>query len=546
MTSPDTTPARVLVLGLDGGTWNLLRPMMAHGWLPNLARLAGEGTTAILRSTLPPLTAPAWSSFMTGLNPGRHSVFAFQRSLNRDLERTYVNATAIRAPLFWETLGRHGITAGLLNVPLTYPVRPVNGWAVSGMLTPSEQSDFTCPSDLADALRARNYVIDLRVLALERSYKQPAQRLALVEDLRRVLLERQAAFEEVLWPRGADFLTVVYETPDRLQHWTWSYITDLLGERPFERTPIHDAVEATYRALDVCIGRTLACAAGPETRVFMLSDHGFGPRRRLFHVDEWLAGLGLLRYAGGKAGLRRLLKPYMAALKRLIPRNLLRRGRQAFAVSRVIDWAYTQAYSGVSSEYAIYVNTTGREPFGSVPPGSAYETVRGQIKNALRQLRDPQTGQPVVQAVFNREELYHGPFVDQAPDIFFELAPGYEPSSEVSAHGIFSDVSAEGEGMHQPEGMFLAWGPDIVAQQLDAQLALADLAPTIAYALAAPVPAGLDGRVLSEIFDPAFTQAHPVTFDTEIAPAAPAASAVYSAKDEALLEERLQALGYLN
>ena len=550
--------ARVLVIGLDGGSWDVLTPMMERGWLPNLARLAAEGTTAVLRSTLPPLTAPAWSSFMTGLNPGRHGVFAFQRSLNRELERSYVNASAIHGPLLWERLNRHGLTVGILNVPLTYPLRPVNGWAVSGMLTPSEESDFTWPAGLAPALRARGYTIDLRVLKREREYRQPAQRLALVHDLRRVLLERQAAFEELLLPRGGDFVMIVYETPDRLQHWTWTYLADLLGDAAFARTAIHDAVEATYRSLDDCIGRTLAAAAGPETRVFMLSDHGFGPRHTLFHVDCWLAGQGLLQYAGGKAGFRRRLKPYMSWLKRLIPRGLLRRGRQAFAVNRIIDWAHTQAYSGVSSEYAIYVNRVGREPFGIVPDGPAYEAVRRQIKEGLRRLVDPRTGRRVVAAVYDREELYHGPFVEQAPDIFYELEPGYEPTAEVSPEGVFRDVTGEGEGMHRPEGIFLAWGPGIVEDSRQpapwpvpwtAQGRLADLAPTILYALGLPVPEDLDGRVLTEVFTPDFVAAHPLVIEPAAAAdetGAVAAEPVYSAEEEALIQERLRGLGYLS
>ncbi len=540
--------ARLLVIGLDGATWDLLGPMMARDWLPNLARLVAEGTLAPLRSTIPPLTAPAWTSFMTGLNPGRHGVFAFQRALNRDLERTYVNATAIHGPLLWEHLNRHGLTVGVLNVPLTYPLRPVNGWAVSGMLTPSEESDFTWPAELAPALRSRGYVIDLRVLANEREYRNPNQRLSLVEDLQRVLLERQAAFEETLVPRGGDAIVVVYETPDRLQHWTWSYLTDLLGDVGCERTPIHDAVEATYRSLDECIGRTLSRVVGPDTHVFMLSDHGFGPRRTLVHVDEWLAQQGLLRYAGGKAGFRRILKPYMNRIKQCIPRRLLRRGRQAFSVSRVIDWERTLAYSGASSEYAIYINRVGREPFGVVPDGEPYEAVRRQIKEALRNLRDPQTGQRAVKAVFAREEAYSGPYVDLAPDIVYELEPGYEPSSEVSAGGVFRDVIAEGEGMHQPNGIFLAWGPNVVHGRQDREPILADLVPTILHALGLPIPPGLDGCVLAEIFDPAYAASHPATTDevvTETDLATGPVDAVYSPEDEALIREQLTALGYL-
>ncbi|MBK7199720.1 alkaline phosphatase family protein [Candidatus Amarolinea dominans] len=542
------SPVSVLVIGLDGATWDLLNPMIAAGWLPNLARLVAEGTSAPLRSTLPPLTAPAWSSFMTGLNPGRHGVFAFQRALNRDLERTFVNATAIQAPLLWERLSGHGLRVGVLNVPLTYPVRPVNGWLVSGMMTPSEESDFTYPPELAPLLRARHYVIDLRVLKQERDYRAPEQRLALVNDLRRTLEDRQAALEEVLLPQGGDFIMVVYETPDRLQHWTWRYLDDLLslsGPQPFERTPIHDAVEEAYRAVDAALGRTLARAAGPETRVFMLSDHGFGSRHTRVHVDQWLANQGWLTYASGKADVRKQLKQYMGWIKRFLPRGLLLRGRRAFAVNRIIDWAHTRAYSGVASEYAIYINRRDREPYGIVADADV-AALRREIKARLLELVDPRQGQRVVRAVYDREEFYQGPFTDQAPDIVYELAPGYEPTSEVSPGRLFTDVTAEGEGMHQPDGIFLAWGPDIAAQRLGPELGLADLTPTILYSLGLPVPQGLDGRVVREIFTAAYQAEHPINLGAETETAIEPRQQVYSAGDEALIAEKLKSLGYLD
>ncbi len=551
MSEPAMRP-RVVVIGLDGATWDLLDPMMAQGWMPHLARLVREGTRARLRSTLPPLTAPAWSSFMTGLNPGRHGVFAFQRALNRSLERTFVNAAAIRAPLLWEHLSQAGRQVGVLNVPITYPVRPVRGWLVSGMMTPSEEVDFTWPGELADELRARHYTIDLRILKRERDYRAPEQRLALVDDLRRILVERQAVLEELLLPRGADFLMIVHETPDRMQHYTWRYLEESLGlnnQSALSRTPLHEAVEATYRAIDDCIGRTLEQAAGDGTHVFFVSDHGFGPRHTRVHIDQWLANQGLLRYASGRADVRRMLKPYMGALKRLVPRRVLLRGRQAFAVNRIIDWSQTRVYSGVASEYAIYVNLAGREPYGIVPAGDAYEALRQEIKTRLLQLTDPRQGQRVVTAAYLREEIYHGPFVDQAPDVVYELAPGYEPTSEVSPGRIFSDVSDEGEGMHQPDGIFLAWGPAIRRGARPSPVHLPDLVPTLLYALDLPVPAGFDGRVLEDIFTPAHLAASPLEMtdrEAQLVLPDPGQAPALTAADEASLRQRLAALGYLS
>ena len=172
--------------------------------------------------------------------------------------------------------------------------------------------------------------------------------------------------------------------------------------------------------------------------------------------------------------------------------------------------------------------------------------LRREIKARLLELVDPRQGQRVVRAVYDREEFYQGPFTDQAPDIVYELAPGYEPTSEVSPGRLFTDVTAEGEGMHQPDGIFLAWGPDIAAQRLGPELGLADLTPTILYSLGLPVPQGLDGRVVREIFTAAYQAEHPINLGAETETAIEPRQQVYSTDDEALIAEKLKSLGYLD
>ena len=138
MNNPEGKP-RALLIGLDGLTWDLLLPMARLGWMPNLSQVLTQGAYGVLRSTVPPLTAPAWTSFLTGLGPGGHGVFSFQRRLDTGLERVFVNSTAVRAPRAWHWLAKHGLTMGCINMPMTWPPQPMpaGGYLVSGMLTPS-------------------------------------------------------------------------------------------------------------------------------------------------------------------------------------------------------------------------------------------------------------------------------------------------------------------------------------------------------------------------------------------------------------------------
>lgn len=542
---------RLLAIGLDGATFDLLLPMAERGWLPNIGRALAEGARGVLRSTVPPLTAPAWTSFQTGVDPGRHGVFSFQRRLDATLEREFVNSTAIRAPRLWHWLAQHGLTSGVINLPMTWPPQPMppGSYLVSGMETPSTDHPFTDPPELADELRAMHYVCDLRVKLHERDFHSAAGVTAIARDLLEVLRRREAAIFKLLAERPTDALVVVFETPDRLQHWAWRAIEEALaGEAAALHNPLHEAVTACYRELDRVVGRLLDEAASPETFVFFVSDHGFGPLHSRFHVDQWLAQQGWLAYAGGKATVRQRLRGPLQRIKRLVPRALLRQGRRAFAVSRIIHWTQTRAYSGVTMEHAVYINLQGREPEGAVPPGS-YDALRREIAQALLAVRDqrPGRGQAVVQAAHLREDLYHGPYVAEAPDLLFTLAPGYEPTSELAPGGVWSDARAEGAGIHQPAGILMMLGPGVVPGAQLPEHDMVDVLPTMFYALGLPVPTALDGRIVHEAFTPDYLAAHRPLFSDAAAPDAPGAPALepYTAEDAAQIEARLAALGYL-
>lgn len=547
MDRADRSPApRVLVLGLDGGDWRVLEPLVAQGRMPNLGRLLERGVRGGLASTVPPVTAPAWASFLTGVNPGKHGVFAFQRSLDQDLDRGWVNGAAIRAPKLWHYLEGQGVRCAFVNVPMTYPPEPLPGYMVTGMLTPLGAEHFTYPPELSAELRARGYVTDLRIRKVEREVDTAEQQVALLRDLQDVA-RRRVEGVRWLWEREpADFLMVVFETPDRIQHIFWGRLQRALAEGPADA--VDEALLACYEEVDRGIGALLELA-GERTTVFLLSDHGFCGLHTAVHLDQWLADRGLLRYAGAKATVRRRVKAGLAPLlKRVLPRSWLLRGRRAFAVTRVVDWERTRVYSGRSSENAVFLNLRGREPKGIVEPGREYEALREEVIQALRTLRDPRTGEPVLRRVFRREEVYHGPYLESAPDILLELTEGYEVTSEVATAGVFRDVSGQGAGFHAQEGIFVAAGAGVAGPGRLEGAHIQDLAPTILHCLGLPVPQYMDGRVLEEVFDEAHRAAHPVVRTDAVPAIGPAREAgeVFSAEDEEEIRQRLSGLGYLS
>lgn len=302
-----TTTPRLLVIGLDGGTFDLLRPLMAQGHMPNLAELVDHGCWGPLASTIPPFTGAAWSTFITGRNPGQHGVIAFttRDRFNYDTQgQGFVNAQRFDYTL-WELLSTAGKRVGVVNVPLTYPARPVNGFMVTGMLTPAGASRFTYPPEFAARI-GPDYMIDVDFLRDGERFRLTGlpPKPEMLAQIRRMTQARTAHGVRWLQEEAWEFFMLVYTSTDRVSHFFWDEVPALLAGQP---SPNQAELLAFFHELDEGIGQ-LAAAAGPETNILFMSDHGFGPAPdRRFYVNVWLEQLGLLRPGRGRAARPRLL-----------------------------------------------------------------------------------------------------------------------------------------------------------------------------------------------------------------------------------------------
>jgi predicted AlkP superfamily phosphohydrolase/phosphomutase len=262
-----------LVLGVDAGTWDIVNPLMARGELPNLTELARAGRTGTLESTLPPLTGPAWASFMLGAGPGEHPYFDFKRYDVTDYEYEYndaefIGSRVIRGDTVWDSLSTAGYRVGVVNIPMTVPAWDVNGVMLSGFPSPEVS---TTPADLnLDAP-----VDDLVVPAL--SDMSQADRL---EYCLRLVESEEVIALELVADHGIDVLGINFMSSDIAQHYFWrEYAT---GDREFG-----DAIARVYRRIDAAIGSLLERAG--DCPAFVFSDHGAGPApTRFFNVNSWL------------------------------------------------------------------------------------------------------------------------------------------------------------------------------------------------------------------------------------------------------------------
>jgi predicted AlkP superfamily phosphohydrolase/phosphomutase len=551
----DTKRPRVVVLGLDGATFTILRPWMEAGHLPNLARLANEGVHGQLESVVPPYSAPAWVSLATGQGPGKHGVVDFWRYDPSTDERHPVDASDVGTAAIWDILGEHGRLVGVVNVPLTYPPRPVNGVMVSGMMTPGENSPYSHPPELKTWLKevAGDYAAD--------PYTSVDRTSAFLKRVLYWVERREAAHLRLLASRPFDFFINVVQALDPIQHHFWRVLD--------ESHPRHDDHEASrlrpllllcYQAVDEVVGHRLGMLDG-RTTLFIVSDHGFGPVHRRFNVNRFLLEHGFLALEGDTMPhpLRsRVVEGIKAAGRTLDVLNLRGRlldNRQREALRRrldksavpAIDWSRTRAYYTGLTGQGLYVNLAGREATGIVLPGRPYEEVRDSLIAALVDLRDPDTGEPVVSAAYRREEIYTGPRVTRLPDVVFSLRDRpYLPSERMAAQAIIEPLPPESSGgRHHPAGVFLVTGPGIRQSAVLDGARLIDVAPTILYTFGLPVPEDMDGRVLTEVFTPAHLAANPVRQGPpSMAP--PAVERYTDQQTDAVIAERLRALGYLD
>ncbi|TMA52739.1 MAG: hypothetical protein E6J75_16355 [Deltaproteobacteria bacterium] len=531
--------AKVLIIGLDGATWRVLEPWARAGRLPHLAALMARGSWGTLRSTVPALTLPAWSSLMTGRNPGAHGVFAFRRlAPDRYDSPGLASASDLRTSTLWEVAGRAGQRVGVINVPPSYPIRPVNGFVVSCLLTPPGER-FTDPPELARELDG--YRIDLQpprgVVLDDPANREPA--LAYLDGLRALTRGRAAAVLHLMRTRPTVLLGVVFYAPDRVQHCFWTYVEG--GAAP--DADVAAGVAAVYAALDEAVGE-LTAAAGPDATVILVSDHGFGPKpAHAVHVNRWLADAGLLRqrplWTLRRKMIRKLLPSSWRGRFDTLDRILVQRPR-----SRA--WADTLE----PGTAAVWIHVADRYPYGCVNPGAEYEAVRTEIVTGLGALRGPE-GEPVFQAVQRREELYHGPYVAEAPDVIAVCTPRFgvvyhSLRRDLGQRALFSPFHEEGfSGAHDAMGIYLLAGPQVQALGRHREYPIESIAPTALHLLGVPIPRSMDAPACTSVLDPDFLRRAPVRF-TDEAPDATAPSPGWrSPEDEAVVAARLQALGYL-
>lgn len=570
---------RVLIIGWDGATFDLIRPWVAQGKLPTLAKIMQGGAHGSLRSTTPPMTFPAWSSFMTGVNPGKHGIFDFTRPVPGKYELEFVNGGQRRAASVWRILSQAKRRVVSISVPCTYPPEHVNGVMISGFDAPGMEGRDShvdprgvYPPELYDELEEKLGGHPLGAF-IANDINQGRPDLAL-ERMLETVRRKAATAKYLMVNRPWDCLMILFGESDGAGHQFWKYCdpdSPLFQDHP---AGMQDAILRVYQELDGIVAELMELMP-EDTTLLMMSDHGFGGVSNwIVHPNCWLRDCGFLSFRGRAAHWKsralealkiRAVAMLPGAVKRLLYRLSQRRlgGIEARVRYSMIDWSGTQAYFEENPYYPVlWINLKGRQPNGTVEPGPQYEEVRNRLIDALEGWRHPETGERVVEKAYRREELYSGPCLSDAPDIIVQwgLHRGYNYAFQLSSKspGLTSlreidPAKPENlafftakSGHHRHEGIFLAQGP-VVREGFEVEgAAITDLAPTILHLLGVPVPENMDGRVLTEVFTEDYAGEVQVQADgSEITADEASRDDGYTAEDEEAISERLRSLGYI-
>ena len=509
---------KILIIGLDGATWDLLRPWALEGKLPVIRKLMNEGSWGYLESTFPPITSPAWISFATGKNPGKLGIYGLMKKVGSSYEFQGIKSTSHNEDTLWEILSRNGLFSGIVNIPGTYPPKPLNGFLVGGVFVPHTQSEYTYPKELKNKLN--QIVSGYKISILAKYLLQTWGIKRFLEELYDVIGKQQKAIKYLLKNERWDLFAFNLLGGDWMQHFLWKYMdkTHVSYDKGLGQKYGQEILKY-YQKIDLFIKELsdIVKEKCGDFNIFIMSDHGFGKINGKLNINDWLIKKGylvlksenkrplkfFLRFGISREKLNYILHSFgFDKLKTMFPkkiRRLVPSKEKYLTLDEVsVDWSKTKAYSpGCYGK--IYINLKGRDMHGCVDPEDSSALVN-DIINDLKKLRDPFTGKKLNIAFFKPKEVYVGN-AGCAPDLQIWIEDGvYTTDSRIGHKELWSGPGYKC-AEHRKKGIFLAYGKGIKKGFKIKNAKIYDIAPTILHMFGLKVPKDMDGRVLKEIFE---------------------------------------------
>jgi len=431
---------------------------------------------AILHSTIPAITPAAWASFQTGLNPGQTGIYDFSYWNLRSKEKRVI--TSNRLPeVIWQRFSKKEKRVGLVNLPLTYPPKKIKGTIISGILTPSMDSDFTYPKSLKERLLEQvpdYHIFNLAHIKEGSPHKRTKEFLnSMVE----VIENRYQACQYLLKNNRYEVFMTHFQANDVVSHVMWGYLDP--NHRLFSKKKAKLVAEIFYSKIDQIVGRLVddfkKTQGVEEPLVLLVSDHGFESHKKRINLGLWLA----------KGGYSTLNSSFFikGSLKFKLAKKIGLTSREQ--TRNYFDWVSSKVFAtGRSGEGFIYLLD---------------RSIKEKLIFELEKLVDPETDERVVKKVWAKDKLYSGEKLVNMPDLIIEPISGYSCSSTPKSKSvpIFERVEKEKDfhlGKHRREGILAS-----NRKLNDKSYSILDIAPTISYYLTSSEDGKFDGKLIKEL-----------------------------------------------
>ena len=454
----------ILVIGLDGAEPSLVFDRWRAD-LPTLDRLIRSGAHARLESTNPAITEPAWASMMSGLDPGQLGFYGFRNRLDRSYDNLAIaTAASVKHRRVWDHVSAAGGRVGLVSVPQTYPIRPIDGDVVSCFLTPGPQSEYAHPPSLKAEIEGwieGEYLVDVPDFRSE-------DKARILRDIYRMAGQHYEICRRLLGRQRYDFFMTVDMGIDRIQHAFWKYM-DPLHPKHEPGHPFANAIHDYYVHVDARIAELLELVPA-ETIVVVVSDHGAQAMQGGICINEWLVQEGYLA-----------VDSYPETVSRL--------------ESVGVTWRDTRAWGEGGYHGRLSLNVAGREPAGVIR-ADRYEAELADIAARLEAIPDA-SGQAIGSTAFRPDVIYRE-VRNVAPDLIVYFGPLTWRS--VGSLGLrtvwtFENDIGPDDANHGQHGIFIVHDPERPGGgRLHADQQIYDVAPTLLEWLGQPLPEGLRGR----------------------------------------------------
>lgn len=452
---------KVLVLGFDGAS-----PKLIDKWINYLPTFKMFKENGILGQTIPPLPAQtpvAWTTFMTGKNPGKHGIFSFAMRKTGTYERKIIQPEMLESETLWHILSQKSKKVGVINVPMTKG-ETVNGFIIPGFLSKTEGTPLpdNVKTKVQRKLGLKRLVGDVETEILKKVENKPN---LFFERVNEITDETAQVSKYLLQEEDWDFFMTVFMGTDRIQHFFWRYVDE--AHPRYEKTQFTELVKEYYIKVDGIVKNFLD-SVDENTLLIVISDHGFCPVHKEVFVNNYLEELGFLKTKNGKIDLEN---------------------------SQAVSYGYGD----------IWLNVKGREPYGLINPSDEYKSMRDEIIYKLKKIRI--NAEKPWKDVKKREGIYWGNYLRNAPDLLIIFKSGWQAARHpeiMTTKGSNGYVNSNPrwsgghDGTHDPidvPGIIGIIGPKIPKLE-DVRVHLWDIGPTILDLLDILVPEDMDGKPL--------------------------------------------------